>query len=277
VTSTERTSTERRFLTAKVPQITAVFWAIKLLTTGIGESTSDFLGKRSIALAGLIGVVGFVVALGLQMRSRRYSAPLYWFAVLMVAVSGTMAADVLHRFLGVPYIASTAFYAVVLAVVFVVWHRVEGTLSIHSIVTPRREAFYWLTVLATFALGTAAGDLTALTLGLGFFGSIVLFAVLIMVPFAAWRLGAGAVATFWAAYVLTRPLGASVADWLGKPHRLTGLDYGDGTVAGIGLVVFVVAVAAVTLTRHGEQRARTAAPSSAQSAQDGGFVGAAEG
>jgi uncharacterized membrane-anchored protein len=259
---------------AKVPQITAVFWAIKVLTTGIGEATSDFLGKQSIPLAGLVGVVGFVVALGLQLRSPRYSAPLYWFAVLMVAVSGTMAADILHRFLGVPYAASTAFFAVVLAVVFVVWHRVEGTLSIHSIVTPRREAFYWLTVLATFALGTAAGDLTALTLGLGFFGSILLFGGLILLPLVAWRLGAGTVATFWTAYVLTRPLGASVADWLGKPHRLTGLGYGDGVVAGVGLVLFVVAVAAVTVTGHGEQRAAAAAP---QSAQGGGFVGAAEG
>ena len=232
---------------AKVPQITAVFWAIKLLTTGIGESTSDFLGKVSIPLAGLVGVVGIVVALWLQLRWPRYSAPLYWFAVLMVAVSGTMAADVLHRFLGVPYAASTVFYAVVLTVVFVVWHRVEGTLSIHSIVTPRREAFYWLAVLATFALGTAAGDLTALSLGLGFRGSIVLFGALILLPLIAWRLGAGAVAMFWTAYVLTRPLGASVADWLGKPHHLTGLGYGDGTVAGIGLVLFVIAVAGVTV------------------------------
>ncbi len=242
-----------QLLAAKVPQITVLFWAIKLLTTGMGEAASDFLGKESLVLAGLVGVLGLAVTMWLQLRSRRYVAPIYWLAVLMVAVFGTMAADVLHVVLSVPYLFSTIFYAIVLAVVFTLWRRSEGTLSIHSIVTPRRERFYWLTVLATFALGTAAGDLTAATLGLGFFRSAILFAVLMLVPLIGWRLGVSPVLTFWTAYVLTRPLGASFADWFGKPHRLTGLGWGDGTVTGLAAIVFVLLVAWVTVFRHGEQ------------------------
>ena len=133
-----------------------------------------------------------------------------------------------------PYAISTPFYAVVLAVVFWLWYRSEGTLSIHSIVTRRRETFYWLAVLSTFALGTAAGDLTAVTLNLGFFASAVLFAVAICIPALAWwKLGLNPIIAFWAAYILTRPLGASLADWLGKPPAQSGLGLGDGTVAGL--------------------------------------------
>lgn len=230
----------------KVPQITAAFWVVKLLTTGMGEAASDFLGNQSLVLAGLIGVVGFALALWLQLRATRYRPPVYWSAVLMVAVFGTMAADGLHVALGVPYVASTAFYAVALAVILTLWRRSEGTLSIHSIHTRRRETYYWLTVLATFALGTAAGDLTATTLGLGFLGSVYLFAAAMVVPLAAWQLGVNPILTFWTAYVLTRPLGASLADWFGKPPRLTGLDYGDGVVTGVGAIAFVVLVGLLT-------------------------------
>jgi uncharacterized membrane-anchored protein len=151
-------------LAAKVPEIGLVFWVIKLVTTGIGEATSDFLGKTSIAMAGVVGVLGFAVAMRMQLRARAYRAPVYWFAVLMVAVFGTMAADGLRRGAGISYGVTAAVYAVAVAAVLVVWYRSEGTLSIHSITTRRRERFYWATVLATFALGTAAGDLTALSL-----------------------------------------------------------------------------------------------------------------
>jgi len=190
-----------------------------------------------------------------QLRTRRYIAAVYWFAVVMVAVFGTMVADGPHLKLGVSYIESTVVYGVLLAVVFYAWWRSERTLSIHSINTTRRELFYWLAVLMTFALGTAAGDLFATTLHLGFFGSAVLFAVLISIPAIAWRFGLNPIAAFWIAYVLTRPLGASIADWLGKPHSFGGgLAYGDGTVAAIATVIIVALVGYVAVARNDIQR-----------------------
>lgn len=243
-------------LAAKVPEISLVFWIIKILTTGMGEATSDWLGGINIALAGIVGVVGFGIAMWLQFRTRRYSAPVYWFAVMMVAVFGTMVADGLHVALAIPYIGSTVFYAVAVAVVFTLWYRSENTLSIHSIVTRKREIYYWVTVLATFALGTAAGDLTGLSLHLGFFASGVLFAAVIIVPLAGWALfKLNPVVAFWFAYVVTRPLGASFADWMGKPHHIGGgLGWGDGLVAGIATLVILALVAYVTVTRSDIQK-----------------------
>jgi uncharacterized membrane-anchored protein len=238
----------------KVPAITVLFWVVKVLTTGIGEAASDYLGGVSIALAGVVGLLGLAAALALQLRTRRYVPVVYWTAVLMVAVFGTMAADALHVVLGIPYAASSACYAVALAVVFVLWRRSEGTLSIHSIDTRRRELWYWLTVLLTFALGTALGDLTAVALHLGFLASAVLFAVVIAVPAIACRAGVDPVLTFWAAYVVTRPLGASVADWLGKPATPAGgLGLGDGTVTAVGFLAFLVLVGWLQRTGSGQQ------------------------
>jgi uncharacterized membrane-anchored protein len=158
-----------------------------------------------------------------------------------------MAADVLHVVLGISYLASTLFFAVALTVAFVAWYVTERTLSIHTIYTRRREVFYWVTVIASFALGTAAGDMTASTLGLGYPASVVLFAILFVVPGIGWRfLGLNAVFAFWFAYVLTRPLGASVADWLGKP-TLGGLGLGDGPVALVLAVLIVVCVGYLTV------------------------------
>ncbi len=162
----------------KVPEIAALFWVLKVLTTGMGESMSDFLGQKSIPLAGAVGLVGFAAAMWLQLREPAYRAPVYWFAVMMVAIFGTMAADAVHL-VGIPYAITTPLYAAAVAAIFYVWHRDEGTLSIHTIVTPRRELYYWAAVLATFALGTAAGDLTAISLNLGYLGSTVLFGVVI--------------------------------------------------------------------------------------------------
>jgi len=241
---------------AKVPEVTALFWVIKVLTTGMGESASDFLGKTNLVLGGLVGLGGLGLALWLQLRARRYSAATYWFTVAMVAVFGTMAADVLHKILGLSYWVTSAFYAVAVAGCFAVWRRMEGTLDIHSIVTQRRELFYWATVLATFALGTAVGDLTGMTMGLGFFASGVLFTVAILVPLVAWRLGANAVAAFWIAYVLTRPLGASFADWLGKEHSIGGgLGFGDGRVALAAIVLIVLLVTRAALSGRDAQPA----------------------
>jgi uncharacterized membrane-anchored protein len=167
----------------------------------------------------------------------------------MVSVFGTMAADSLHVGLGVPYAVSTACFAAALTVVFVVWFASERTLSIHSIDTPRREVFYWVAVMATFALGTATGDLTATTLGLGYLASGLVFAVLILLPAVARRwLGLGEVAAFWAAYVLTRPLGASFADWLAVPPSRGGLGLGDGVVSIVLTLAIVVLVGYLMVT-----------------------------
>lgn len=244
---------------SRVPHVAAAFWAVKLLTTGMGEAASDYLAGVNLVLAAGVGLAGLVVALWFQLRSPRYSALRYWSTVAMVAVFGTMAADAVHVVLGVPYPVTTVLYAAALAAVFVVWSRVEGTLSIHSINTARREVFYWLAVLATFALGTAAGDLTAYTLHLGYLASAGLFAVAILVPLQARRVfGMNAVVCFWSAYVLTRPLGASIADWLSKPHtRAGGLGLGDGTVTSVALVAFVVLVGWLALTRSDDQARRS--------------------
>lgn len=233
-------------LAAKVPEITALFWIIKVLSTGMGEAAADFLAGVSLVLAAAVGVLGFGTAMWLQLRARAYQPAVYWFAVVMVAVFGTMAAD------GPPigHLGSAVFYALVLAAVLVRWRRAEGTLSPHSITTRRRELYYWATVLATFALGTALGDVTASDLHLGFLSSGLLFAAIITVPVLARRwFGLGEVAAFWAAYVVTRPLGASFADWLGKPAHRGGVGLGDGTVAAVATMLIVVLVAVLARTR----------------------------
>src|SRR5664280_249096 len=176
---------------------------------------------------------------------------LFWVTMLLVAIVGTMAADVLHKQFHVPYAITTVFFAVVLTAVFVAWHLTERTLSIHSIVTPRRELFYWAAVMATFALGTAAGDFTAKTIGLGYFTSAVLFAALMAVPAVGyWRFHLNAILAFWTAYVLTRPLGASIADWLGKPKALSGLGWGDGVVTVIFALLIVLCVGYLTVSER---------------------------
>jgi uncharacterized membrane-anchored protein len=235
----------------KVPaRIAALFWALKLLTTAFGESTSDYLVHNvNPYLAVMAGFVVFVIAMALQLRTDRYVPWVYWFAVGMVAVFGTMAADALHVALHVPYIASSILFACFLVAVFTGWSRTEPTLSIHSITTVRRELFYWAAVLATFAMGTALGDLAAYTLGLGFLAAGVVFALLFVLPgIAFFGLRINGVFAFWAAYVMTRPLGASFADWTGK-HGNGALNWGDGPVAGVLAVLIVAGVAYTTVSR----------------------------
>ena len=246
---------------SKVPQITIVFWAIKLLSTALGESVSDYLVHNvNPYLAVVGGFVVFVVALLIQFRARRYVPWIYWLAVVMVAVFGTMAADVLHVEFGVPYVASTVLFAVALAVVFSAWRRTEGTLSIHSIVTRRREAFYWAAVLATFAMGTAAGDLAAYTAHMGFLSAGVMFAAIFLLPAIAYRFfHANAILTFWFAYVLTRPLGASFSDWTGKARSAGGLGWGDGPVAAVIGLLIVALVAYLTVAGRAREAETSAA------------------
>jgi len=259
------TSTTRGAMT-KVPEIAVIFWVLKLLTTGMGESMSDFLGQHSVPIAAAIGIFGLWFAIWLQMRQREYRAPFYWFAVMMVAIFGTMAADGIHDGASIPYAVTTPLFALVTAAVFWRWYRSEGTLSIHSITTRRREGYYWAAVLATFALGTAAGDLTAIQLKTGFFDSVLLFAAIIAIPAVGWwRFNMNPIVAFWFAYIVTRPLGASFADWFSKPGAQSGLGLGDGTVSGLALLVFIALVGYVTITKcdiQSEVRVAHVAPQS---------------
>lgn len=228
---------------SKVPEVTVYFWLAKVLITGMGETTSDYLLTASNPSLGVaLGAVGLIAALILQFAVRRYVAWIYWLTVVMVAIFGTMAADIVHHVLGVPYLVSTVVFAIALAAIFVAWYAREGTLSIHSINTRSRELFYWATVMATFALGTAAGDLTAKTMSLGYFPSGVLFTVLIAVPALAYGLfGLNEIVAFWFAYIVTRPLGASFADWIGQSHAVGGLGVGTGEIS-LGLTVVIIAI-----------------------------------
>jgi uncharacterized membrane-anchored protein len=239
----------------RVPEITVFFWVIKALSTAMGESTSDYLvHAMPPVVAVLLGFVAFVAALVVQLRMQRYAAVTYWLAVVMVGVFGTMVADVLHVGFGVPYWVSSPLFAVALAAVFVGWQRTEQTLSIHSVNTTRRELFYWAAVVATFALGTAVGDLTAVTVHLGYGGSAILFAVVITIPaFGFWRLRWDPIASFWTAYVLTRPLGASVADYIGKAKHVGGLGFGDGRTALLLTAAITGLVGYLAVTRVDEQ------------------------
>lgn len=250
------------YVARKVPEVALWFWLVKLLTTAFGESTSDYL--ISLFNPYVVVVSAFVLFLGVisvQFMSRRYIPILYWATVSMVAVFGTMAADVVHVALGIPYIVSSIVFALVLTAVFVVWQRVEGSLSIHSITTRRRELFYWLAVVATFAMGTAVGDLLAYTLRLGFFASGVVCLVVFLMPgLLLWRQWLGSIVAFWAAYIMTRPLGASFADWTGKTTSVGGLGWGEGTVA-IGLFLLILLfVGYLQVTHQDVDRSRESRP-----------------
>jgi uncharacterized membrane-anchored protein len=234
---------------SKVPEVTAWFWIVKVLSTAMGESISDYLVHRfNPYLAVFIGFVAFSVAIVAQFSARRYITWLYWTTVAMVAIFGTMVADAMHVGLHIKYEVSAVLFIVVVAVILVTWYAFEHTLSIHSITTPRREFFYWSTVVATFALGTATGDLMAQTFHLGYFTSGVMFTALIVVPAIGYRLGLNAVAAFWTAYILTRPIGASFADYLGFGHSVGGVGIGHGPVALTTSLIFIVLITYLAVT-----------------------------
>jgi uncharacterized membrane-anchored protein len=238
---------------AKVPEITLLFWVIKIITTAGGEATSDYLaldlGSRLIA--GCIEAGILVIGLVWQFRTRRYTAAAYWFLAYAIAIFGTGVSDALHLFVGIPYAGTTALWAIVLALVFWLWYRSEHTLSIHSIVTTRREIYYWSVVFATFALGTALGDFTATALHLGYLASGIMFGVVILIPAVLWSgFRLNAVVAFWFAYVVTRPLGASFADYVSKPHSLSGINFGDGPTALVATIVVAALVGYLAVARN---------------------------
>jgi uncharacterized membrane-anchored protein len=236
----------RKPLAAKVPEIIGLFWVIKILTTFMGEAVSDYLlTDIGIAVGATIEVALVVVALLIQFRTRRYVAAAYWFLAAAIAVFGTGIADGLHVLLHIPYGGTVTLWAAVLALIFWRWYRREGTLSFHSITTRRRERYYWATVFATFALGTALGDFAATVLHLGFLASGLSFGVIILVPpVARWRFGLNGIAAFWMSYVVTRPLGASFADYFIKQ-----LNVGAAITSLIPAIVVVILVSYLSITR----------------------------
>jgi uncharacterized membrane-anchored protein len=255
------TVTARRPVTStgwltKVPVITATFWVIKILSTTIGETFADYLAVNVGLGPAVTDAIMFAVlsaALVIQFRTRRYTPWIYWLCVVLVSIVGTQVTDFFTDTLGVSLYVSTAVFAVVLAIVFVVWYRQEHTLAITSIDTPRREGFYWGAILTTFALGTAAGDLATEALSLGFRNGVLIFGGLILATWLAYRFGAGQVLTFWIAYVLTRPLGASLGDLLTQDKPFGGLALGASVTSLLffATILLLVIREQVLVNRHG--------------------------
>ena len=239
------TSTTSHWLN-KVPEVTAAFWVIKIMSTTVGETGADFLAVNAGWGQGMTrAVMGTLLAAALfmQLRTRRYTPWIYWLTVVLVSVVGTQITDLLTDGLGVSLYVSTSVFAVALAAIFAVWYWTERTLSIHDIVTRKRELFYWAAILCTFALGTAAGDLATEALGLGFTWGAVGFGAMIATSYAAWRTGGNAVLTFWIGYILTRPFGAALGDMLTQAKTYGGLGMGAMWTSVLFLTVIVMLVA----------------------------------
>lgn len=253
MTTTASPARTRRHMLNKVPEVTVYFWVIKILCTTVGESFADYLNATlGFGLYNTTYVFAAVLAVVLvvQFRADRYVPWVYWLAVVLISVVGTLLTDILTDTTGVPLAASSAVFSVLLAVVFAIWYARERTLSIHSIVTTPREAFYWLTVLVTFALGTALGDWTLELTGFGPGPSTLVPAGLIALVLVGWRLGAGPVLSFWLAYILTRPLGANLGDYLASPRDEGGLGLGTFGTSLLFLATIAAVVGYLTVTRR---------------------------
>jgi uncharacterized membrane-anchored protein len=244
--------TRLNHLLSKVPEVTIYFWIIKILCTTVGETAADFLNSNlKVGLTNTTYIMGTLLAISLffQFRAKRYVPSVYWVAVVLISVVGTLITDNLTDNFGVSLVTTTVIFAGALAAVFAAWYLSEKTLSIHSIRTTKREVFYWLAILFTFALGTAAGDLTAERLNVGYWKSAILFGVLIAVTtFAHYKLKLNAVIAFWIAYVLTRPLGASIGDYLSQATSDGGLGLGTTKTSGIFLLAILATVTYLSRT-----------------------------
>jgi uncharacterized membrane-anchored protein len=236
-----------RLLLNKVPEVTAYFWIIKVLCTTVGETAADYLNETlgfGLDNTAILTTVLLAITLVFQFRARRYVPGIYWLAVVLISVVGTLVSDKLADDMGVPLTTTTILFAVLLAVTFAAWWASERTLSIHSIVTRRREAFYWLAILFTFALGTSAGDLFDEQMGVGYWPTVGIVAALIALIAVAHKVfGLGAVLAFWLAYILTRPLGASIGDGMAQAHKDGGLGLGT---TGTSLIFLATILALVT-------------------------------
>ena len=271
-TSTTATRSVARRMLNKVPEVTLFFWIIKIMCTTVGETAADYLNENlGFGLSKTTYVAGalLIVLLAVQFRLRRYVPPAYWAVVVVISVFGTLITDNMTDHYNVPLTTSTIVFAIVLACVFAVWYAFERTLSIHTIFTTRREAFYWLAILFTFALGTAAGDLTAEKFDLGYAVSIGLFGGMIaVVAFAHYVLKVNAVLTFWLAYILTRPLGASIGDFMSQnSHKYGGLGLGTTGTSYIFLGCIFALVAYLSITKRDQTPPEIAA---AEEAAHGG-------
>ncbi len=245
------TSGQQRTWFNKVPEVTAVFWIIKILSTTVGETGADYLAVHvglGTAVTTLLMLVLLVGALALQLRENHLVEWKYWLTVVLVSVVGTQLTDALTDGLDVSLTWSTLAFATILGITFAVWHAREKTLSIRSIVTPRREAFYWTAILFTFALGTAAGDLATEALGLGFTLGAIVFGILIGCCALGWWLGANPVLIFWLAYILTRPLGASLGDLLSQAREYGGAGFGT-VYTSLGFLTAIIALVAYCTVR----------------------------
>jgi uncharacterized membrane-anchored protein len=238
----------------KVPEVTIFFWIIKILATTVGETAADFLNTNlNLGLTNTTFIMTgiLLITLFFQFRSRKYVPGIYWLAVVLISVVGTLVTDNLVDNFGVALETTTIIFAIALLVTFVVWYASEKTLSIHSIFTTKREAFYWLAILFTFALGTAAGDLVAEGLNMGYLKSTLMFAALIgVVAIAHYRFKLNAVLAFWIAYILTRPLGASLGDYLSQPRDEGGLELGTVGTSAIFLVTILCLVIYLSKSRR---------------------------
>lgn len=243
----------------RVPKVTFDFWLIKLMAVTMGETAADYLGvnlglgltKTSLLMAGIL-----VVALWFQFRQKKYVPWSYWLAVVLISIVGTLVTDNLVDNFGVPLLITTIIFTIALAATFALWYNSEKTLSIHSIYTTTRETYYWLAILFTFALGTAAGDLVAEQFGLGYMATGILFGMVIAsLSFGYFNLGLNAILGFWLVYILTRPLGASFGDFLSQPHRYGGLALGTIMTSVIFLGAIAAIVAYMSVTHQGEELA----------------------
>ncbi len=254
LTASPGSPTSMRQMLNKVPQVTAIFWIIKVLATTVGETFADFLNVQlnfGLALTSVTMTAILTVVLVIQFRLRRYVPSVYWLAVVLISVVGTLITDNLTDNLGIPLWLTTVIFAVALAATFISWFQSEKSLSIHSIVTTRRESFYWLTVLFTFALGTAAGDLMAEALKLGYLLSLGVFAAAIALVAVAYRaFSLNAVAAFWIAYILTRPLGATTGDLLSQAPADGGLGLGTSSTSALFLAVILILVTVLSVHRR---------------------------
>ncbi|MEO5851563.1 MAG: hypothetical protein ABIQ15_03540 [Nocardioides sp.] len=251
MSTTTQTTHRGRLMLNKVPEVTVYFWIIKILCTTVGESFADYINETlgfGLTNTTLVFSAALIAVMTVQFRLDRYVPSVYWLAVVLISVVGTLLTDNLTDAQGVPLWASSTAFAVLLAAVFGIWYARERTLSIHSIVTIPREAFYWLTVLVTFALGTATGDWTLELTGWSPGASIMLPLGLILAVLAAWRLGAGPVLSFWLAYILTRPLGANIGDYLASTRADGGLGLGTRGTSVLFLGTILVVVIYLTLT-----------------------------